>query len=39
MLVVPVGQTNAHHMPTEFFGVYRPEGENTIMPAHGTKWV
>lgn len=32
MLVVPVGQTNAHHMPTEFFGVYRPEGENTIMP-------
>ena len=32
MLVVPVGQTNAHHLPTEFFGVYRPEGENTIMP-------
>lgn len=32
MLVVPVGQTNAHHMPTEFFGVYRPEGENTILP-------
>lgn len=32
MLVVPIGQTNAHHMPTEFFGVYRPEGENTIMP-------
>ncbi|MCI9284633.1 MAG: hypothetical protein HFJ91_02275 [Muribaculaceae bacterium] len=32
MLVVPVGATNAHHMPTEFFGVYRPEGENTIMP-------
>lgn len=32
MMVVPVGQTNAHHMPTEFFGVYRPEGENTIMP-------
>lgn len=32
MMVVPVGQTNAHHMPTEFFGVYRPEGENTILP-------
>lgn len=32
MLVVPVGGTNAHHMPTEYFGVYRPEGENTIMP-------
>lgn len=32
MIVVPVGQTNAHHMPTEFFGVYRPEGENTILP-------
>jgi len=32
MLVVPLGATNAHHMPTEFFGVYRPEGENTIMP-------
>lgn len=26
MMVVPVGQTNAHHLPTEFFGVYRPEG-------------
>lgn len=32
MMVVPVGGTNAHHMPTEFFGVYRPEGENTIFP-------
>ena len=31
-MVVPVGMTNAHHLPTEFFGVYRPEGENTIMP-------
>lgn len=31
-IVVPVGQTNNHHLPTEFFGVYRPEGENTIMP-------
>ncbi|MDE6557125.1 MAG: hypothetical protein K2K55_09220, partial [Duncaniella sp.] len=32
MLVIPIGGTNAHHMPTEFFGVCRPEGENTIMP-------
>lgn len=32
MIVVPVGQTNAHHEPDQFFGVYRPEGENTIMP-------
>lgn len=31
-IIVPVGQTNNHHMPTEFFGVYRPEGENTIIP-------
>lgn len=30
--IVPIGATNGHHMPTEFFGVYRPEGENTIMP-------
>lgn len=30
--IVPIGATNQHHMPTEFFGVYRPEGENTIMP-------
>lgn len=30
--VVPVGATNAAHLPTEFFTVYRPEGENTIMP-------
>jgi len=32
MQVVPVGATNAHHEPDQFFGVYRPEGENTIMP-------
>lgn len=31
-IVVPVGATNANHMPTEFFGAYRPEGENTILP-------
>lgn len=31
-MVVPVGETNMHHLPTEFFTVYRPEGENEIMP-------
>lgn len=31
-IIVPVGATNQHHMPTEFFGVYRPEGERTILP-------
>lgn len=31
-IIVPVGMTNQHHMPTEFFGVYRPEGESTMMP-------
>lgn len=31
-IVVPVGLTNAHHEPLNFFTVYRPEGENTIMP-------
>ena len=32
LLALPVGATNMHHTPTEFFGVYRPEGENTILP-------
>ena len=32
MQVIPIGATNAHHEPNQFFGVYRPEGENTIMP-------
>lgn len=31
-MIVPVGETNMHHLPTEFFTVYRPEGENEIMP-------
>ena len=31
-IIVPVGATNYGHMPTEFFTVYRPEGENTIFP-------
>ncbi len=31
-IVVPVGLTNAHHEPLNFFTVYRPEGEATILP-------
>ena len=31
-IVVPVGLTNAHHEPLQFFTVYRPEGESTILP-------
>lgn len=31
-IIVPVGGTNQHHTPTEFFTCYRPEGENTILP-------
>ena len=32
-IVVPVGLNNAHHEPLNYFTVYRPEGENTIMPS------
>lgn len=31
-IIVPFGLTNAHHEPLNFFTVYRPEGENTILP-------
>lgn len=31
-IVVPVGMTNQFHLPTEFFTVYRPEGESSIFP-------
>jgi len=31
-IIVPVGYSNARHEPNQFFGVYRPEGEATIMP-------
>lgn len=31
-IIVPVGGTNKCHMPTEFFTVYRPEGENALFP-------
>ena len=30
--VVPVGLTNAYHEPLNYFTVYRPEGEGTILP-------
>lgn len=30
--LVPVGLTNQNHIPTQFFGSVRPEGENTILP-------
>ena len=32
-LIVPVGLTNAHHEPINFFGTVRPEGETTILPS------
>ena len=32
-MVVPVGLTNAHHEPINFFGTVRPEGETTIIPS------
>lgn len=31
-IIVPVGQTNNAHLPTDFLTAYRPEGENTILP-------
>ena len=31
-IIVPVGYSNAYHEPHQFFTVYRPEGEATIMP-------
>lgn len=31
-MVVPVGSTNRAHMPTEFFGVFRPVGDAAIIP-------
>lgn len=33
-IIVPVGLTNSQHEPINFFGVYRPEGETTILPLH-----
>lgn len=31
-IIVPVGYSNQHHLPTEFFTCYRPEGEATLLP-------
>ncbi len=31
-MIVPVGLTNAHHEPVNFFGTTRPEGDMTIIP-------
>ena len=31
-IIVPVGLTNGNHLPTQFFTVYRPQGESTILP-------
>ena len=32
-MIVPVGLTNSHHEPINFFGTSRPEGETTIIPS------
>ena len=32
-IIVPVGLTNSHHEPVNFFGTSRPEGETTILPS------
>ena len=32
-IVVPVGGTNSSHEPDQFFGVFRPEGDATIIPS------
>lgn len=31
-IVVPIGATNQHHLPNEFFTNYRPEGEMKLFP-------
>ena len=31
-IIIPVGLINQYHLPTEFFSVYRSEGENAILP-------
>lgn len=32
-IIVPVGLNNAFHEPLNYFTVYRPEGENAILPS------
>ena len=36
-IIVPVGLTNAHHEPINFFGTYRPEGETPSFLLRGMK--
>ncbi len=36
-IVVPVGGTNNAHLPTEFFGVYRPRARTRLSPARGMR--
>ncbi len=31
--IVPVGLTNTHHEPVNFYGTVRPEGETTLLPS------
>lgn len=31
-IIVPVGLTNARHLPTQFFTTSRPEGESSLVP-------
>lgn len=31
-LIIPVGEINQHHLPNEFFSVYRSEGEANLLP-------
>lgn len=32
-MIVPVGLTNSHHEPINFFGTLRPEGEASMLPS------
>lgn len=32
-LIIPVGEINQHHLPNEFFSVYRSEGEAKLLPS------
>ena len=32
-IIVPVGLNNSHHEPLNYFTVYRPEGEDCILPS------
>jgi len=31
-IIIPIGLTNAHHLPTEYLTVLRPEEESSILP-------